>query len=247
MVKRSRPAATLRRIISLQARLVDRHAAALERRRSCRVDVEAQHVVADLGEAGAGDEADVAGPDHRDLQAGTSFGTDRALMAASAASGSARLRDRPPDHEVVGAGGDGRLGRDDPRLVVARRAGRTDAGRDQLEVAAAAPRAARRLMRRADDAVEAALLREAGEPQHLLVGRPCHARCRARSSAARLVSTVTAINSGGGASHLGGGLRSPPRAPRAASRGRPTAWTLIIHTPRRVAAAQACATVFGMS
>ena len=48
-----------------------------------RVDVEAQHVVADLGEAGAGDEADVAGADHRDLHAVT---PSDALMAASAAT-----------------------------------------------------------------------------------------------------------------------------------------------------------------
>ena len=51
-----------------------------------RVDVEAQHVVADLGEAGAGDEADVAGADHRDLQA---LAPDARLIAASAATGSA--------------------------------------------------------------------------------------------------------------------------------------------------------------
>ena len=56
----------------LQARLVDRHAAALAASSILRgIDVEAQHVVADLGEARAGDEADVAGADHRDLQAGT--------------------------------------------------------------------------------------------------------------------------------------------------------------------------------
>ena len=56
----------------LEAGLVDRHAAALQHVDLARVDVEAQHVVADLGEAGAGDEPDVAGADHRDLHAAIS-------------------------------------------------------------------------------------------------------------------------------------------------------------------------------
>ena len=50
-----------------------------------RVDVEAQHVVADLGEAGSGDEPDIARPDHRDLHAAAD---SEALIAASAATGS---------------------------------------------------------------------------------------------------------------------------------------------------------------
>ena len=64
---------------------MDRHAALLEHLDLARVDVEAQHVVADLGEAGPGDETDVAGPDHRDLHAAA---PSDALIAASAATGS---------------------------------------------------------------------------------------------------------------------------------------------------------------
>ncbi len=69
----------------LEAGLVDRHAALIQDLDLARVDVEAQHVVADLGETGAGDEPDVAGPDHRDFHAST---PSEALMAASAATGS---------------------------------------------------------------------------------------------------------------------------------------------------------------
>ena len=84
-MKRRRPAATLRAIIAASPgswigtppsfRIVD----------LARVDVEAQHVVADFGEAGAGDETDVARPDHGDLHAAS---PSDALIAASAATGS---------------------------------------------------------------------------------------------------------------------------------------------------------------
>jgi hypothetical protein len=50
-----------------QSRLVDRDAAVVEHVDLGAVDVEAQHVVADLGEAGAGHQSHVAGPGHRDL------------------------------------------------------------------------------------------------------------------------------------------------------------------------------------
>ncbi len=68
-----------------EARLVNRHAALLEHVDLARVDVEAQHVVADLGETGPGDEADVTRADHRHLHAGTPRAS---LIAASAATGS---------------------------------------------------------------------------------------------------------------------------------------------------------------
>ena len=71
----------------LEPGLVDRNAAGVQHVDLARVDVEAQHVVADLGEAGAGDQADVAGPDHRDLHAAPPMRD--ALIAASAATGSA--------------------------------------------------------------------------------------------------------------------------------------------------------------
>src|SRR5256885_1136241 len=50
----------------LQARLVDGHAAGVEQLDLARVLVDAHHVVAAVGEAGAGDQADVAGADDRD-------------------------------------------------------------------------------------------------------------------------------------------------------------------------------------
>ena len=86
VVNRRRPAVDVALDQRFEPGLVDRHAAGVERRDLARVDVEAQHVVADFREAGAGDEADVARADHRDLQALT---PSEALMAASAATGSA--------------------------------------------------------------------------------------------------------------------------------------------------------------
>ena len=54
------------------------------------IDVQTHHVVANLSEAGSGDETDIAGPDHRYLQAGTFvWAPIEALMASSAARGSA--------------------------------------------------------------------------------------------------------------------------------------------------------------
>jgi hypothetical protein len=51
----------------VQPRLVDRDAALVEDADLARVDVQADHVVAHFGEAGAGDEADVAGADDGDF------------------------------------------------------------------------------------------------------------------------------------------------------------------------------------
>ena len=50
----------------LQARLVDRDHAAIEPIDLGRVDVDADHVVADLGQARAGDQADIAGAEDGD-------------------------------------------------------------------------------------------------------------------------------------------------------------------------------------
>jgi hypothetical protein len=65
---------------------VNGHAAFVQDGDLARVDVEAQDVVADLGEAGPGHETHVAGADHRDLHCVRS---SEALMAASVATGSA--------------------------------------------------------------------------------------------------------------------------------------------------------------
>ena len=77
------------------------------------VDVEAQHVVADLGEAGAGDEADVAGPDHRDLHARHSF--DRCVDRVERGERIGRGRDRHGRSR-----GSRRLPRAPPRGVITR-------------------------------------------------------------------------------------------------------------------------------
>ncbi len=69
----------------VEAGLVDRDAAGVEQVDLAAVDVEAQDVVADLGETGAGDQTDVARSDHRDFHVRAPI---VALMAVSAASGS---------------------------------------------------------------------------------------------------------------------------------------------------------------
>ena len=50
----------------LQARLVDRHLARAQALDLRGVDVDALHVAAELGEAGGGDQPDIAGADHAD-------------------------------------------------------------------------------------------------------------------------------------------------------------------------------------
>ena len=50
----------------VEAGLVDRHLAALQRRDLAGVLVDAGDVVAEIGKAGPGNEADIAGADHRD-------------------------------------------------------------------------------------------------------------------------------------------------------------------------------------
>ena len=56
----------------LEARLEDRDASGLERRHLLRVDVDAEHVMPDLRQHGALDEADIAGSEYGDLHRWTS-------------------------------------------------------------------------------------------------------------------------------------------------------------------------------
>ena len=153
----------------LEPRLVDRHAAVVEDRDLARVDVEAQHVVADLGEAGAGDETDVAGADHRDLHARCSQrAASEALIGGERGHRIRGLRDRPADDEIVGAAAHRGFRRDDARLVVLRGIGRDGCpGVTSLNAGAACGAQRRRFLRRAHDAVEAARLRQAREPQRV--------------------------------------------------------------------------------
>ena len=51
----------------LEARLEDRDASGLEARDLLRVDVDAEHVMADLGQNGALDEPDIAGSEYGDF------------------------------------------------------------------------------------------------------------------------------------------------------------------------------------
>src|SRR3546814_19262263 len=53
----------------LQARLLDRDAAVVQAVHLGLVDVHAHHLVADFGQAGSGDESDVAGPEDRNAHA----------------------------------------------------------------------------------------------------------------------------------------------------------------------------------
>ena len=119
-----------------------------------------------------------------------------------------------------------------------------------VTIANARPHASRmsaNLLRRRDDAVEPgapASARPAAAPGPA-TGVPMPTPASAASS--RLVSTVTAMTSGGGRRPRGPLHR--PRPPCAARiiAAPPDAWTFTIQTPSRVAAATAPATVFGMS
>jgi hypothetical protein len=68
-----------------ESRLVNRHVALVQHLDLARIDIETQHVVADLGQAGPGDETDVTRTNHRHLHAGT---PRELLIAVSAATGS---------------------------------------------------------------------------------------------------------------------------------------------------------------
>ena len=92
----------------VEARLVDRHLAALERRDLAGVLVDAGDVMAEIGKAGPGNEADIAGADHRDAhevqnplvngqQPGYLRRPDGRLLAEAVADmADARLRRRQP-------------------------------------------------------------------------------------------------------------------------------------------------------
>ena len=67
VVKRKRPACRVAPDQCLQPGLVDRDAAGLEQLDLGLVHVQAQHVVAEVGQAGAGHEADIAGSDDGDF------------------------------------------------------------------------------------------------------------------------------------------------------------------------------------
>ena len=54
----------------VEAGLVDRHTAALEHGDLLGIDVDAEDIVADLGQADAGDEADIAAAKNRDIHGG---------------------------------------------------------------------------------------------------------------------------------------------------------------------------------
>ena len=66
VVKARRPACALRGDQIVEAGLEDRDLAAAQPRDLARVLVDAGDVDAELGEAGAGDQADIAGADHGD-------------------------------------------------------------------------------------------------------------------------------------------------------------------------------------
>ena len=79
-----------------QPRLEDRDLAAVQHRDLALVDVEAEHVVADVGEAGAGDETDVAGADDADFHEGTFPPPRERTIDCRVADGSAdRVTGRP--------------------------------------------------------------------------------------------------------------------------------------------------------
>ena len=71
-----------------QPRLVDRHLTARQRGNLGRILVDAGHVVAEIGKAGPGNEADIAGADHGNAHQIYSFNSSRAsLMPSSSGRG----------------------------------------------------------------------------------------------------------------------------------------------------------------
>ena len=72
-MKASRPALTLLSHQLVQAGFVDRHAALAQGGELAGVGFDHRDLGAELGEAGAGDEADIAAADHRDAHVCGSF------------------------------------------------------------------------------------------------------------------------------------------------------------------------------
>src|SRR5258708_3317030 len=79
----------------LQARLEDRDLAIPQHADLALVHVEAQHVVADVGEAGAGDEPDISGADDAHLHAAPPAPSDSRIDASVSAGSAACVMGRP--------------------------------------------------------------------------------------------------------------------------------------------------------
>ncbi len=150
----------------LEAGLVDGDPALLQDVDLARIHVEAQDVVAHFREAGAGDQADVARADHRDLHERDAFVSWSRMLASAAAGSGAAVIGRPITSQSAPSR-TARLRRRDARLVLGCAARGPDARRDQRKARAAGGAQGARFARRADHAVEAAGLRQAREAQHL--------------------------------------------------------------------------------
>ena len=175
---------------------MDRHAAALSSVDLARVDVEAQHVVADFGEARAGDEPDVAGADHRDLSCEDLRAC--ALICRKRRDAVGRLRDRTADHQVVGAALRAPTSGVTMRAWSSlRAAGEPDPRRDEREIRPER-RAHRRRLRPPSTRRRRARNRASSAARRSTLASPRRGRCPSRAAPrrSRLVSTVTAISSG---------------------------------------------------
>ena len=76
--------------------------------------------------------------------------------------------DRPPDHDVIGAGGDGLRRRDDALLIAVRRSGRANAGRQREEIVAEEALEVAGFVRAADDAGASRIARQRRETDRVL-------------------------------------------------------------------------------
>src|SRR5262249_34053013 len=95
----------------LEARLEDRDLAGFEPRDLGRVDIEANDVVADFGEAGARDEADIAGAENRDTHALSA----RTQYRTAHCSGRGQPRPRSAQRRGAGSGRERRTAAYDAR------------------------------------------------------------------------------------------------------------------------------------
>ena len=74
---------------------MDRDVARAQHRDLALVDVEAEHVVADVGQARAGDEPHVSGADDADLHLCNSGEIEARIDSSTAAGSAARVTERP--------------------------------------------------------------------------------------------------------------------------------------------------------